>query len=357
MVLPGQDPRGQPILSVLLKRSYRIRSRQPAERLEGARPLVTGDRHFGDPMNSTVEFESDLVPFKIATDVVVNATAYAPAGSLTQQMTASVVVGAYRKDLVVTGDRVAKFRAGRDPIFTDPIPFRSLPVRYERAYGGVDVRSDPSMACAYARNHLGLGFAIRNVAEAVDDLALPNLERPDDWLQPERLCVGHVMHWERQPKPDGFGWTSKYWHPRAGRAGVMPGDRSLEQRLRRLYTRVMPLELRADYAKTALPDMNFAFFNGASPELTRPYLKGDEVLAFRNLHPTGDVVGRLPADHPRIALDLGAGGQGEQSCVLQTVMVRLEELEFDLTWRAAFPYAGLDSVPQLRRLDVQVMDE
>ena len=137
----------------------------------------------------------------------------------------------------------------------------------------------------------------------------------------------------------------------------MPGDRSLEQRLRRLYSRVIPLEQRTDYAKTTLPNMNFAFFNGASPGLVRPYLEGNEVLAFRNLHPTGDVVGRLPGDHPRIALDLGAAGQGEQKGVLQTVMVRLEEQEFDLTWRAAFPYAGLDSLPQLRRLNVQVMDE
>jgi hypothetical protein len=356
VVLPGQAPDGAPILSVLVKRSYRIVAGAPAERMERAQPLVPGDRHFGDPMNSTVAFESDHVPFKPATDVVIHATAHAPGGTPAQEIIASVVVGAVRKDIVVIGDREGRFREGGDPVFTDPVPFREMPMRYEHAYGGVDVRSNPSLAYPYARNHLGRGFVVRNAREAVDGVALPNIEAPDDRLTPERLCCGHVMYWERQPQSDGLGWYSKYWQPRAAKAGVMPGDRALEQQLRRDYARVVPPAQRADYDKTAIPDMNFAFFNGASRGLVRPYLGPRERIAFRNLHPSGDVIGALPEEWPVIALDIGQGTAQPQRCVLQTVLVRLQALEIDLVWRAAFPYPGLDWLPKLRRMHVEIGD-
>ena len=36
----------------------------------------------------------------------------------------------------MTGDRLARFRNGADPVFTDPEPFVVMDLRYERAYGG-----------------------------------------------------------------------------------------------------------------------------------------------------------------------------------------------------------------------------
>ncbi len=354
VVLPGQAPDGTPVLSVLLKRSYRIVANGPAERLGSARSLVPGDRHFGDPMNSTVQHESDHVPFKLATDVVVHASAQAPGAAPVTQLLASVVVGTARKDVLVIGDRVAHHRPRGPPLFTEPVPFTRIPLRYEAAYGGVDVRSDPAIAFPYARNYLGRGFVVQDTAEAVEGVRLPNIEAPDDRLTPERLCCGHVMHWERQPVPDGFGWYSKYWQPRAGLAGVMPGDRALEAQLRREYARVIPAHQRADYAKTGLRTMDFAFFNGASRRLVRPYLEPGERIAFRNLHPSGDIVGALPSNWPTLSLDIGQGAGGTMRGVLQTVVMRLDALEMDLVWRAAFPYPGLDALPRLRRLHVEI---
>jgi hypothetical protein len=354
IVLPGQAPDGSPILSVLLKRSYRIVAGRPAEQLDSAQPLVPGDRHFGDPMNSTVVHESDHVPFKPATDLVVLGSAHAPAGAPVTHLLASIVVGSARKDVLVIGDRVAHHRRDGLPVFTDPLPFTSMPLRYELAFGGVDVRSDPTLAFAYARNHLGRGFVVQNTADAVEGVLLPNIEAPDDRLTPERLCCEHVMHWERQPVPDGFGWYSKYWQPRVGLAGVMPGDRALEAQLRREYARVVPPHQRADYQKTGLRTMDFAFFNGASRGLVRPYLEPGERLAFRNLHPSGDVIGALPSNWPTLSLDIGQNEVETKRGVLQTALMRLDALEMDLVWRAAFRYPGLDFLPRLRRLHVEI---
>jgi hypothetical protein len=357
VVLPGQAPDGTPILSVLLKRSYRIVSSAPAERLESATSLVPGDRHFGDPMNTTVAHESDHVPFKPATDVVLHASAHAPRGMPVAEVLVSVVVGSAHKDLAVIGDRVVHHRAQGMPLFSEPVAFAVMPLRYERAYGGVDVRTDPTLAFPYARNHLGRGFTVGDTAEAVDGLLLPNIEAPNDRLTPERLCCGHVMHWERQPVSDGLGWYSKYWQPRAGLAGVMPGDRALEAQLRAAYAPAVPPHQRADYGKTGLRTMDFRFFNGASPGLARPYLDPGARIAFHNLHPSGDVIGALPTSWPVLSLDIGHGAVEPQRGVLQTVLIRLDQLELDLVWRAAFPYPGLDFLPKLRRLNVEIGED
>ncbi len=353
IVLPGQTPAGEPVLSVLLKRTYAVVPGGVCARAAADRKLVPGDVHYGDPMNSSVRFESDFVPYKLATDVVLNGTVHAPGGAPAGMLTASLVVGRVRKDLLVVGDRVARYREGGAPAFTEPEPFTTMELRYERAYGGIDIYSDPKVPCAYGRNHLGRGFAVANVPRAVEGLALPNFEDPADPLTPDRLTIGHFVHWERQPMPQGYGWFSKYWRPRALLAGVMPADRAAERELRAAYRTLVPASQLAMYDQTGLPDMDFRFFNGASPGLALPYLAGDEVVGARHLTPDGTVWFRLPGDRPRVALDLGAGPQ-EAPAVLHTVMIRLDDREVDLVWRAAVPYAGPDWLPEMRRCEVTV---
>ena len=353
VVLPGQTPKGGHILAVLLKRSYTIMPGGSCVRAAADQKLHAGDVHYGDPMNTTVKFESDFVPFKLATDVVLNGRAYAPGGSPVQALTATLAIGSRRKDVLVVGDRVAGYRDGGPPVFSEPTPFTEMELRYERAYGGVDIYSDPKVQCVYGRNHLGRGFAVANVQRAVDNLPLPNLEDPRDPLTPERLTIGHFIHWEQQPMPQGFGWFSKYWRPRALMAGVMPADRAAERELRAAYTQLVPPAMRPMYDQTGLPDMDFRFFNGASPGLVMPYLTGDEGVRALNLTRDGDLSFALPNERPRIALDIGQGLQ-EDSVVLHTVMIRMEEREVDLVWRAAVPYPGPDWLPQMRKMEVAV---
>ena len=353
IVLPGQTPEGEHVLSVLVKRTYDIKPGARCRRAETDTKLVSGDVFYDDPMNSSIKLESDFVPFKLATDVVVNGTAYAPGGRPAASFTAAVEVGAVRKEILVIGDRVSLFADGGAPTFTDPAPLVDLGMRYERAYGGVDIYSDPKLPCAYGRNPLGRGFVIANTRRAVDRLELPNFEDPDDRLTPERLCLGHFVHWERQPMPQGFGWFPKHWRPRGELAGVMPADREMERELRRAYTLVVPPEQREMYAQTELPDMNFRFFNGASTGLALPFMGGDEWIQLTNLTPDGELGFQLPGNRPKIGLDIGRGMQ-EHAVVLHTVMIRADEAQMDLVWRMAAPYPGRDWLPEMRKMDVFV---
>jgi len=349
-VLPGQAPDGQHILAVLLKRSYTIVPNQRCRRAPQDRKLVAADTHFGDPMNTTVQYESDFVPFKLATDVVLNANAYAPSGRPVQELVASVGIGdSIIRSVYVIGNRRAHYRPGGSPVFGDPVPFTVLPIRYERAFGGVDVRSDAKLACAYGRNHLGLGFAIRNAPDVVEDLELPNIECPTD-----RLCCGHFIHMDQLPEPVGFGWYMKVWRPRMLLAGVMPADAALAHELRQVYRQAIPAQQLAMYDQTELPPMDFRFFNGASSGLVLPDMRGDEVVRTKHLTPDGRLDFMLPGEAPRLRIDIG-GGAKTPEVRLQTVMIRLDEGEVDLVWCGAIPFPGPNWLPEMRRLDIEVV--
>ena len=338
---------------MLVKRTYDIARDGQCTRAAADRKLVPGDVHYDDPMNSTVKFESDFIPFKLRHGCGLPRQGFAPPGQRVAALTASLIVGSHRKDVFVIGDRVARYNGKRDPVFTEPQPFETMELRYERAYGGVDIYSEPKMQCVYPRNHLGRGYAVAKVQRSVENLPLPNIEDPNNRLTPERLCAGSFKNWESQPSPQGLGWTMKAWHPRSTFAGVMPADRALEQELRKAYTALIPPDKRKAYEKTQLPDMDFRFFNGASAGLVVPFLSGHEEVGLLNLDPQGKTRFQLPGERPRIGLDLGEGMQ-EPEVVLHTVMIRMEERQVDLVWRGAVPYRGPDWLPEMKKMEVLI---
>src|SRR5690348_16445946 len=138
-LVPGQTPDGQHVLSIILKRTYIVSRSGRCVRADKEHKVLSADKHYDDPMNTSVECAADFIPFKIATDVVVNGAAYAPRGRPVQELVATVIVGEARKDVRVVGDRTSVFRPGGTPEFTDPVPFATMPLRYELAYGGVDI--------------------------------------------------------------------------------------------------------------------------------------------------------------------------------------------------------------------------
>ena len=232
VVLPGQTPEGEYILSVLIKRTYDIVPDTPCPRAQKDTQLFAGDVPWGDPMNSAIRYESDFIPFKLATDVVFNGKAHAPGGKAAESCLVSLKVGEAGTQVLVIGDRTAQYVKDGIPRFTEPIPFETMELRYERAYGGIDVFANKIVPYPYPRNHLGQGFVVANTEKRVHNLMLPNLEDPQDRLTPERLCLEDYSRWEQQPFPAGLGWFPKTWLPRAQLAGIMPADRETERQLR-----------------------------------------------------------------------------------------------------------------------------
>ena len=164
---------------------------------------------------------TDFWLHKELVDVVVQGSAFAPAGEAVGRMTVSVQVGSVQKRLEVLGRRRVRWDGGGAPLFGEPEPFVEMPLNNENSYGGFDRRvrvseDDPrydQIAMQvdhpgnYPRNPWGKGYVV--LPGSGEELELPNLEDPDDLLAPERFVVGDAARWWRQPLP----WCLDWVHP------------------------------------------------------------------------------------------------------------------------------------------------
>jgi hypothetical protein len=355
-IVSGKTERGAPVFCVLLKRTYDIRLNDSATRAAETKPLLNMDVYYdyGDPEWSTVLFENDLAPYKLETDVVFIAKAYSPNGKPVDSMTIGVEVGGRRKVIRVLGDRCCRYRKEGPPVFTDPVPFTEMEMRYEKAYGGRDIKSSPGLEFSYPRNHMGTGIALKNLPGVVEGLGLPNLEDPDDLLTPDRVVLGEPERWNQQPLPQGLGWFQRTWYPRCSFVGAVPGYLDPDEEMREERLGLVPRHQIALARQFKLPSFDVRFNNGASIGLRFPYLAGDELIRSANLTPGGGITAfRLPGEHPRVMLDIGLG-ENELEVVLHTVCVRLEEMQVDLLWRGAHEYPGTDWLPEMKRMVAEV---
>jgi hypothetical protein len=354
-LLNGKDDAGRPIFAVLVKRSYDIRQGQRVARAGKTRPFVQTDEYYddGDPEWASVKFETDFAAYKLATDVVVIGQAFAPTGKPVQQMDVAIEVAGRRKTLRVTGDRHCFYRSNAVPGFTEPVPFTAMPIQYERAYGGKDLKSNPEVPFYYPRNDLGAGVVMKNVKETVEGLRLPNIEDPADLLSPDRVIIGTPERWSGQPLPAGLGWFQRTWYPRCSFVGAIPAYVGIDTVLPEEKLGLVPKNQIVLSRQFKLPSFDVRFNNGASFGLALPNLAGDETIRLENLTPDGLLVFQLPGENLRMTLDIGLG-ERLLAPVLQTVCIRLEEMQVDLIWRGTHEYPGFDWLPEMKKMSITI---
>jgi hypothetical protein len=355
-IVHGKDEGNQSIFSVLVKRTYDIKPGGSITRVEKAVCFVRLDEYYddGEPEWTTVKREAELAPYKIATDVVLLGKAFAPKGDPVAYTDVTVQVGIYRKAVRVTGDRHCLFRPNAPPVFSDPVPFTEMPVQYDRAYGGRDIRSDPAAPFYYPRNNRGRGVVLKNSRETVDGLALPNIEDPEDLLTPERVAFEQPERWNGQPLPDGLGWFDRTWYPRCSFTGAVPAYLGIDSVLREESLGLVPKGQVALARQFKLPSFDLRFNNGASRGLALPYLQGDETFRLTNLTPDCSLTFRLPGETPSVMLDIGLG-ENELKPFIHTVCVRVEEMQVDVVWRGAHAYPGLEWLPEMKKMVAEVI--
>jgi hypothetical protein len=350
-VVQGKDEKNRPIFAVLVKRTYDIRPGERVVRAKTTRLLVQADEYYddGDPEWATVKHETDFASFKLATDVVVIGKAFAPGGKAVRQLDVTVEVAEHRKTVRLSGDRRCIYRQNAIPAFTEPVPFTEMPMQYDRAYGGKDSKSDPEAPFYYPRNDLGVGVVLKNTKETVEGLPLPNIEDPEDMLTPERVIIGEPERWSGQPLPDGLGWFQRTWYPRCSFTGAIPSYVGIDTVLREATLGLVPKNQVALSRQCKLPSFDLRFNNGASRGLALPRLAGQEVFRLTHLTPPGSLAFQLPGEKPSMMLDIGLG-ENELEPELDTVCVRLEEMQVDLIWRGAYVHPGLDWLPEMKKM-------
>ncbi|MEM9755458.1 MAG: DUF2169 domain-containing protein, partial [Pseudomonadota bacterium] len=176
----GLDTDGREHAVVVVKASYRFPEKHgaPCQPAEVQEPLLMADTFWGEPGFSAPRAEMDFARIKPRCDVLLEATAHAPGQRAVAAFQVGIRIGGWAKALDVVGDRVWLTGLG-PPRISEPRPFVTMPLTYERAFGGTD-RSDPAVAdpFAYPPNPVGRGWHREENVGRLNGQPLPNLERP-----------------------------------------------------------------------------------------------------------------------------------------------------------------------------------
>jgi len=272
----------------------------PLAACEEQLPPATTDTYWGEPEKSSLRYESQSAYTRPGTDVLLHGQAWAPRGRKVTRTQVTVRVGALEKRATVTGTRVW-YQSLMGLSASDALPFESLPLRYEYAFGGSTASGQE------ARNPVGRGFYAR--AKEALEKPLPSIEVP------EALVRG----WAERPPPCGFGPVARHWRPRLDWAGTY--DKAWVEKRAPLWPR----------------DFDERFFHTAPDGLRAvTHLQGGEPVVLEGLSPDGPLAFTLPTSR-LMARCTFAGRREKRRMVLDTVLLEPQERRLILTWRATFP--------------------
>jgi hypothetical protein len=305
-LFPTQGSSGRLYIVMVVRGTFQIEVGRALRRCEVQEPVCTSDSYFGDPDNSSLKSASDLAPVKPGTDVVMMGSAHAPRGRATTTMLVEVNVGPMEKKVRIVGDREWSRTLGAFPTITAPKPFLTMPLVYERAFGGRDnSHGDTSKHDWERRNPVGKGFRVH---KSVSGLALPNLEVPGQAMSST----------SDRPAPQAFGFIDRSWQPRAGFAGTY------DENWQKNQCPLPPSDLDNRYFHTVSTD-----------QICRPHLRGDEPVRMVGAAPEGVIDFALPGVVVGVSVDFRHGNPRPGIARLDTVELRPDEQKVSLVWRLA----------------------
>ncbi len=303
--LLGQVRHPAPSLTIVIKGTFDLRPGAPATPADEQLPLAA-DTPEQDETPLSLRYPADLVHFKPRADVLLVGSCHAGPEPVLRQ-TVSLRVGEWSKSLSVTGDRFWEVIGASSPLL-----FRSLPLEYERAFGGGGSRANP----------VGRGLAESSGVGGTAARWLPNVEYPEHFVTAPNSRV----------PPAGFGPLRREWAPRADKLG------SYDARW---------LESRWPWYPE---DFDGSHHNAAPEDMQLPFLRGDEALVLSHLHAEhAELSTRLPGTRVRcfVAVEAseppGAPVLREVQAHLDTLWIDAEALKLVLVWRAVADVASAEA--------------
>jgi len=300
-----------PALSLIVKATFALRHEQPALAVaKNDQKQLAGDEQYLDDLGRSLKYSTDLVPTKLRGEALVIATCQSPDGRPRTTCDVGIAVGAIQKTLRISGDRAWFRDAEGQAVIGRTQPFQSMPVRWERAFGGMNLPVNP------------MG---RGIEPWPDDSG-----RPIHYLPNIEYLDKRVEALKDRPAPAGFGPISPMWEPRFGRQGT---------RDQRWATFRAPLPPK---------DFDPLFYNAAPEDQQLPegYFRGDEAVTLSGLHKDFPVYGTsLPGKRLRLfVLIRQADGSpsrfAEVEMCLDTVHIDVDAERMVLLWRRPLPVAS-----------------
>ncbi len=294
------NEQGIDTLYLIVKASFHIGEKWTL--LEKQPAPVEADVYYGEPETSSLQYASDYHVGKPSTDIIMNGLACAPDKQQVSQLDVQLQVDNLAKVVRVFGNR--QWDGG---YITQPEPFTTMPMVYEKSYGGVHI-IDGEVDSSEKRNPIGMGYAGGRNDSEMSGVSLPNLEDPGNLIRSI----------QDTPNPACFGFLCPGWEPRVKYVGT--------------YDAVWETE-RAPY----LPeDFDRRFFNMAHPDLVAAgYLKGGESVNISGMHPKGNIKFNLPS----VSLGASISIENNEDLLpfnLETVLLEPNKLQMSMVWRAAY---------------------
>ncbi len=352
---------------VLAKRTYKIeRGRCVLAPPDEQNPLCFQEIPYATvepPMVSPIIAADESMGFKLATDLIIQGSAYAY-DNKTRKTTAAVKFGNVERTIAVHGPRYGEFDALGKPRFSEADPFEDIPLRWDRAYGGFDLiafkrRGVPwinsknpkpdfhplaTTPYHYPRNPCGSGYLLELDEESFSGLRIPQLDHPSSRVTPERIAVKAPDGWMRGPLPAAWDFQPLNFFPRCAYLGLPP---SYEKET------CPPAEIELGYAPrdllsivplmkaTGPKDVRLEMAQVAAPGMSFSHINPDETFELRNVRKEKPIYFLdLPGEVPRFLFELGPKDVIEPEPRLNHVVLRLDHDEVEMLWSARFQVAA-----------------
>lgn len=274
-------------------------------------PLYETDAYTGEPGYSAPIYENDYATYKPKCDVLLNGSAYAPAGQKVSSQTVRLQVGGLDKSFHVIGPRYwQKNRLGWQ--ITAPEPFTRQTISYDTAYGGSDPlpkqpADDEQRHTSLMTNPVGIGYYPNQNNEQRDGQALPLTEAID---QP----INFTSRTDYQPQ--AFGAVARNWKPRYLLGGTYD-------------------DYWHEHNKPFLPqDFDELYYQCAPRDQQIDHLKGGETVTLTHLTPAGQLSFPLPERRMLMQAILSQGDRLDLTPVIDTLTLEPDQGYFTLVWRA-----------------------
>lgn len=347
------------------------------------RLLPTGEWHLGVQVRQTYRWDDrgallvaasqkpvgqdESAAWKPSTDVILEGFAYAPGGWGTQ-VVAQLQVGSTMRQVRATGDRAIEACWGTNVEWSEPEAFDRMALDRTRAYGGFDkvafelegdaaaeVAADfgADLAAAsrfsYPRNPRGVGFYLAAGGDRNRGRPVPNLDDPEDPVEPGRLIRGGWDDWIDAPTPASWGWTELTDFPRSALLGVPWQARAPSRRIRELdLGAISERDLRPKRApESAVGCLPPGLFTeprialGAAPGWSGVRIVGGESIVMRNLEArVRETVLVVPRRPPSIRLRPPGCGWFQLEPQIDSLVLHPEERELGLVFSARLRVAG-----------------
>jgi hypothetical protein len=299
-------------MTLVIKTGYWFDTRGTITPMGQVPAIEEEDRHYGDPLTTSLATSCETVPFKQGGEILCYGTAHLAEEQLSVIQT-KIGLRRGEEDYWTKALRVSGKRSWqRSLLSTSPSEpeflEEPLPLRYEYAYGGKDLRNDER---GYEANPSGVGFS--QTSRQHKDLQVPQIEIGPDFLS----------SLTQRPTPAGYGPLALHWTPRADLSPKIDED-------------ALALGL-CPFAE----DLAENFYN-AAPEDQRfeqPF-SAKETLFLQGLIPGADpqgVVIQLPGETPEACLVVSEREQHQLKLTCDTLVVKGDEQEIHLLWRCSIP--------------------